>query len=184
MATVASRAGVSSALLHYHFETRDKLFAEVLEQSLRRLGIAGLDDAELLELPPPLRVATMIWSCLPSSPELRRDWLLWHELWGQAIRDAEHSGLAIELYREIDDWFAVAIRAGVESGDFVTVVDPYEVGRLALALCDGLGQRVISADPAVSLELALDLVSRQVGHLLGTQLPAPVQSTVAARQEG
>jgi len=178
MATVAAEAGVSSALLHYHFETRANLFATVLDTSMQRLGLADIDDEQLHQLAPPQRLATMIWSCLPTSPELERDWLLWHELWGQAIRDTEHAATAIKLYRQIDQWLAGAIAEGVAQGDFTAGADPMEIAAVALALCDGLGLRVIFADPVMPLERAYQLVAGEVGRQLGVQLPAPVLSVL------
>src|SRR4051812_24009805 len=45
MATIAREAGVSTALLHYHFDTKERLFAEVLAYSYERS--AELDQAAL-----------------------------------------------------------------------------------------------------------------------------------------
>lgn len=170
MTMVAHAAGVSNALLHYHFDTRENLFSTVMRRSMQRLGMADLDEAGLQRLPPPERLCRMLISCLPSSPELRHDWLLWHELWSHALRDPELGKLAVELYAEMDEWLAGAIRDGIASGDFASDVGPLVTARAALALCDGFGLRVIMRDPAVPLEVAVTEVLEGVGRRVGATL--------------
>src|ERR1700755_76756 len=57
MAGIAKAAGVSTGLLHYHFDTKERLFAEVLVWSDKRSSVvdqeAGRDDGRR----PPERLA-------------------------------------------------------------------------------------------------------------------------------
>jgi len=64
--------------------------------------------------------------CLPLDESSERDWVLWVELWLRAVRHPELRPVAEELYRRMRDWFADAIAAGVEDGEFKRC-DPEEV---------------------------------------------------------
>jgi AcrR family transcriptional regulator len=46
MRMVAERAGVSTALLHYHFDTREKLFTEAMTHSFAHTALDVERDAE------------------------------------------------------------------------------------------------------------------------------------------
>ena len=98
IARIAMDAGVSTALVHYHFESRDALLAEALDYSY-----AHADDSRTAggELPPGRshaeRLESMLDQCLPSTPELRDDWVLWVELWLRAVRHEELRPFAAEL---------------------------------------------------------------------------------------
>jgi AcrR family transcriptional regulator len=171
IARIAMAAGVSSSLVHYHFATREALLAEALEYSYEQVGLARTD--------PPIRasshaqqLALMVEQCLPSTPELERDWVLWVELWLRAVRHHELRPVAEELYARMRDWFVAAIRAGVADGEFARC-DSEEVADRALALIDGFGIRTLLGDRAVPLERSRRAVgavlARDLG--IGEQLP-------------
>ncbi|KJY24178.1 TetR family transcriptional regulator, partial [Streptomyces sp. NRRL S-444] len=46
MRKVAEHAGVSKALLHYHFDTREKLFAEAMTHSFAQTGTDTEDGGD------------------------------------------------------------------------------------------------------------------------------------------
>ncbi len=60
----------------------------------------------------------MIDQCLPSTPSLEEDWVLWVELWLRAIRHPELRPVAEELYAKLRTWFAAEIEAGVRADEF------------------------------------------------------------------
>jgi AcrR family transcriptional regulator len=172
IARIATDAGVSSALVHYHFATREALLAEALEYSYGAVGDARTADARPDAASHAQRVARMVDQCLPGTPELERDWVLWVELWLRAVRHDELRPVAEELYARMRDWFATAIRAGVHDGEFARC-DAEEVADRALALIDGFGIRTLLGDAAVPLDrarLAVGAVlARDLG--IGGQLP-------------
>ena len=86
------RRGVSSALVHYHFETREALLAEALDYSYAHAGDARIaGDEDLPAASHAERLRSMIEQCLPTTPALAEDWVLWVELWLRAVR---HPGAA------------------------------------------------------------------------------------------
>jgi AcrR family transcriptional regulator len=157
VARIASAAGVSTALVHYHFETREALLGEALRHSYARAATArtslragaGASAARLL--------ARMIDHCLPVPGRLEREWVLWVELWLRAVRHPGLQDVAHELYQRLHEWFAGVIEAGVTRGEF-EVDDVAATTDLLLAAIDGAGVRVLAGDPSLPLERARALV--------------------------
>jgi AcrR family transcriptional regulator len=151
IARIAMDAGVSTSLVHYHFETRDALLEQALEYSYElagdvRLGPegegGGMDSAE--------RLAAMLDQCLPYPGLLERDWILWVELWLRAVRHPEMRPTAAGLYERMRGWFADALRDGVERGELEAGLDADRIADRILALADGYGVRVLFGDMDVA----------------------------------
>jgi AcrR family transcriptional regulator len=156
IARIAMDARVSTALVHYHFATREALLAEALEHSYETVG-----DVPELSGDPVTRLKAMIDQCLPLPGELERDWVLWVELWLRAVRHPELRPTAAKLYARMKAWFLAAI----EEGDF-GVADPGPIVDRTLALIDGLGVRALLGDPEMPLERA----RAEVWHALAGDL--------------
>jgi AcrR family transcriptional regulator len=127
IARVAMDAGVSTSLVHYHFETREALLAEALEYSYERAGDVRIGEGEG-------GLADMVDQLLPYPGSLERDWILWVELWLRAVRHPELRPTAARLYDRMRTWLAEAME------------DADDAGRVAdriLALADGYGVRVL-----------------------------------------
>jgi AcrR family transcriptional regulator len=166
IARIAVEAGVSPALVHYHFATRDALLAEALDYSYAHAGDARISSGELPADSHAARLQSMIEQCLPVTPSLERDWVLWVELWLRAVRSPELRPVAEELYGRLHAWFAREIAAGVADGEFARC-DPDEVADRTLALIDGYGIRTLIGDPAIPLERAQRSVSAALARELG-----------------
>jgi AcrR family transcriptional regulator len=172
IARIAMAAGVSTSLVHYHFATREALLAEALEYSYGQVGDSRTAGAQPPSSSHAQHLARMVEQCLPSTPELERDWVLWVELWLRAVRHHELRPVAQELYARMRAWFVAAIRAGVRDGEFARC-DPEAVADHALAVIDGFGIRALLGDH----EMTLDRARRSIGAVLardlglGEQLP-------------
>jgi AcrR family transcriptional regulator len=149
IARIAMDAGVSTSLVHYHFETREALLEQALEYSFELAGDVRIGEEEGDAPNHTSKLAAMVDQCLPYPVELERDWILWVELWLRAVRHAELRPTAARLYARMRRWFAEAIAAGVEAGEFDPSVDPERVADRALALCDGYGVRALLGDLSV-----------------------------------
>ncbi len=171
MRIVAERAEVSSALLHYHFENREKLFLAALRFSFEHTGADDRTEPPA-DYPRTWLLARIIDACLPVTPELRRDFLLWQELWLRGSRDAESRALAGDLYLELREWAGSTIRDGIGSGEFVAC-EVTEVTDLLLALADGFGIRLILDDRHVTLNQARAQIWSVIGRELGITRPFP-----------
>ena len=150
IARIAMDAGVSTALVHYHFATREALLAEALEYSFERAGdVRTTGTGE--------RLRDMIEQCLPLPGAQEQDWVLWVELWLRAVRHPELRPTAARLYARMHDWLREAIEDAVAAGELV-VDDPARTADRVLALIDGFGIRALLGDPAVSVDRVRDEV--------------------------
>jgi len=166
IARIAIDAHVSPSLIHYHFATREALLAEALDYSYTRAGDARISTGELAGRSHAERLDSMIAQCLPWTPALEQDWVLWVELWLRAVRHNELADVAADLYARLHEWFAVEIAAGLADGEFAQC-DPDQIADHALALIDGYGIRALIGDRAVPLRSAHDAVSSWLARELG-----------------
>jgi AcrR family transcriptional regulator len=146
IARIAMDAGVSTSLVHYHFETREALLEQALDYSFELAGDVRIGDDEGDVPDHTRRLAAMVDQCLPHPGQLERDWILWVELWLRAVRHPELRPTAARLYARMRTWFAEAIAAGAEAGEFNPSADPERVADCVLALCDGYGVRALLGD--------------------------------------
>ncbi len=173
MASIARTAGVSAGLLHYHFDTKELLFGEVLtyshaasaELNERAMASAGHGPAE--------RLSSFLDRCLPSDEQREHEWLLWQELALLCIRDPHLAKVGADLYEDLYVTVADIVSEGVAAGVFRTTLDPRALAETAVALTDGLGGRVLARDPNLGLGEARTSIATTVGILVGHDGPLP-----------
>ncbi|MFD5427531.1 TetR/AcrR family transcriptional regulator [Streptomyces sp. NPDC127084] len=164
MRMVAEHAGVSTALLHYHFENREKLFTEAMTHSFAHTSTELERDAD--SVPASVILARILHSLLPTDPVLKEDWRLWQELWVRALRDEATQKFAVDLYDQLHTWVGTALRRGIDSGEFAGF-DVDATATLLLAMCDGFGIRLMIGDPRVTPDSALAAMWGAVAPALG-----------------
>lgn len=180
MAAIAKAAGVSTALLHYHFATKERLFEEVLRHSYESSTVLDQESLRGAGRTPAQRLAAYLDRCLPSDDELARDWLLWQELALMCLRQPDLAAVSADLYQGDHVRVAGIIRDGVDDGSFEPC-DADAVAQAAVALCDGLGTRVLSDDPRTTLADARRIVATTVGALVGSPVPLPMPGVSTRR---
>lgn len=177
MASIARTAGVSAGLLHYHFDTKELLFGEVLRYShevsaeLNQRAMAGAGEG------PAERLSSFLDRCLPSDEQRAAEWLLWQELALLCIRDPHLAKVGAELYEDLYVAVAEIVHEGVAAGVFDTVLDPRSVAETAIALTDGLGGRVLARDPHLGIAQARATIATTLGVLVGHDGPLPAPAT-------
>jgi AcrR family transcriptional regulator len=163
VARIAMDAGVSTALVHYHFATREALLAEALDHSFAQAGDLRTERGGGL-------LRAMVEQCLPLPGEQELEWVLWVELWLRAVRHPELRPTAAKLYARMRAWLMEAIEDGVSRGEFA----PCDAGVVAdrvLALIDGFGVRALLGDPEMPLERAREEVWAVLARDLGLEEP-------------
>jgi AcrR family transcriptional regulator len=163
IARIAMDAGVSTALVHYHFATREALLAEALEYSFEHAAdTRTVDSGELSSVE---RLRDMIEQCLPLPGPQERDWVLWVELWLRAVRHPELRPTAANLYARMHTWFVEALQ------EFDCDAD--RVADRILALLDGYGVRALLGDPNMPIERAREeiwlLVEQDLAYVTAHQ---------------
>jgi len=145
-ADVAAAAGVSQALVFYHFGTKERLlaqaFAYAAEQDLNRL------DAVIKSTATPLdKVRKILRWYAPTGSA--KSWSMWIDCWAESLRVPELEQVSRHLDLRWKDALTEVIEAGVDEGAF-DCDDPVGAAWRTIALIDGLAvqltvhQRVIS----------------------------------------
>jgi AcrR family transcriptional regulator len=179
MAGIAAAAGVSTALLHYHFATKEALFERVLRHSYESstlLDLAAMRDGGLGAAE---RLAAYLNRCIPSDDLLHRDLLLWQEFGAMSPRYPAMADVTSEMFQGDVDRVASIIRDGVGEGIFHDC-DAELVARAAVALCDGLNTRVLAGDPTTTLAESRHVIATVVADLLGADAPLPLEPPAGA----
>ena len=164
IARIAMDAGVSTSLVHYHFETREALLEQALEYSFELAGDVRIGEEEGDAPDHTRRLAAMVDQCLPYPGQLERDWILWVELWLRAVRHPELRPTAARLYARMHLWFAEAIAAGARPASSTAAPTPGAVADRVLALCDGFGVRALLG------EMPIERARAEVWAVLSSEL--------------
>ena len=180
MAGIAKAAGVSTGLLHYHFDTKERLFAAVLTYSHGVSSVLNREVVQRAGIRPAQRLSTFLDRCLPSDELLAHEWLLWQELALLCVRRPELAAVGAELYEDLYAAVATIVADGLAAGVFAPVMDVRTVAETAVALCDGLGARVLANDPRMGLDDARATLAATVGVLVGHDGPLPRPAPVPA----
>ncbi|HEX2356724.1 MAG TPA: TetR/AcrR family transcriptional regulator [Micromonosporaceae bacterium] len=164
-ADVAQAAGVSQALVFYHFSTKERLlaqaFAYAAEQDLARLDAVVNSSASPLE-----KFKKILRLYAPTGRS--KSWAMWIDGWSEALRVRELERVSRRLDLRWKEALTEVISAGVTDGTF-KCDDPSGAAWRINALIDGLAvqiavhQRVISRRQlaewvrlSAARELALD----------------------------
>jgi AcrR family transcriptional regulator len=174
MRMVAERARVSTAALHYHFDNREKLFAEALRYSFEHTG-RDVYQARSESDTATKRLARIISASLPTTESLRREWAMYQELWCRANREPQARALAIELNRAQQGWIEETLADGIASGEFKPCDTAAHAGLIS-SLCDGFGVQLMFGNPALSIDAARDAIWAQAVGVLGISDEFPEDS--------
>jgi AcrR family transcriptional regulator len=171
IARIAMDAGVSAALVHYHFDSREALLVEALEHSFQLAGDQRMAIAGDPAAPPETRLRALIDACLPETGAQRDDFLLWVELWLRAGRRPELAATAGRLYERLHYWVRDVVEDGAARGAFA-IADPARTTDRLLALIDGYGVRALMGDPGMPLARARAEIWAAAAAELGLGAPA------------
>lgn len=132
---IASEAGVSKALLLYHFGTKDTLLHAAMQWALERTA-----DRIRRRLDPGMTGAEAMTALIDAvflDAEANRDFLLFYvDLVEHTARVPEFGGLSNMLTEIINGLYAEVIEAGVRDGSF-QVADPHLAARHMRSLIEG-----------------------------------------------
>ncbi len=131
---VAATLGCSSALVFYHFETKDRLLADAFEHAvegdLRRLARAAATGRDPVDK---VRRILRLYAPQGAAP----GWTLQVEAWAEALRSPELRSTARRLDIRWKSALTAVIAHGVSAGCF-TCADPEASVYRLTALLDGL----------------------------------------------
>ena len=158
---VAELLGVSSALVFYHFGTKDALVADAFAYAVER-DLAGLGGAVEPEQEPVERLRRVLELYGPTGTA--SGWQLWIDAWALAQHDARIR----QVLHRLDGRWTEALRRvvddGVARGSF-TCGDPSATVARVSALLDGLSVAVL-----VYRTVTLEQLRRWVAEAVASEL--------------
>lgn len=164
MAAVAREAGVSNALLHYYFSTRDELIRQAFEYHDRRETIRSAQrGAQITD--PIERIRDVLVHELSDDAAVREGWLLWHEMQSLAMFNEDFRETIAGRARRWVEYVAGLIDEAQRFGVIGASVDNNAAALRLTAIVDGLGghveigsvtrdQALRTIDQALALEFA------------------------------
>jgi AcrR family transcriptional regulator len=160
---VAKAAGVSQALVFYHFSTKEalmsKAFEYAAEQDLARLQ-AVMDSHDL-----PLEKLRRLLKLL--APQGRsRSWLMWIDGWSEALRMPQLEQVSRRLDLRWKEALTEVIEAGVKEGAF-ECEDPFGAAWRIISLIDGLAVQLMVHDRVISRRQAFEWMRLATSRELG-----------------
>jgi AcrR family transcriptional regulator len=164
VADVAGALGVSTALVFYHFETKDRLlseaFAYAAERDLERLASIASSRATAAG-----RLGRILTFYGPS-PRPSQTWPLWIDAWAAALRIPELQEVSRRLDVHWKDTVAAVIAEGVATGEF-TCPDAGGAAWRITALLDGLAVQATvhrgTVSRATMMRWVHDTAARELG---------------------
>ena len=137
-ADVAQAAGVSQALVFYHFSTKERLLAQAFtyaaEQDLARLDTVTRSSATPLE-----RLKRILKLFAPTGGSSA--WAMWIDGWSESLRSPELERVSRKLDLRWKEALTEVIAAGVDDGTF-KCDDPNGASWRIHALIDGLAVQI------------------------------------------
>jgi AcrR family transcriptional regulator len=167
MASVADEAGVSKALVHYYFTTRQELLRNAFAFSEERWHAAV--TAELMGLPTgAAKVERMLLVSVEPDLPFSEQRALWNEVWSSLRSDDELRPLVERSYRAWLGRVVDLIEEGQADGSILASVEATPAGWRLAAAADGLDSLLYLG--LVDREQARDLMSSAIVRELGTRL--------------
>jgi AcrR family transcriptional regulator len=167
IADVAAEAGVSTALVHYYFATRDDLltrvFAFVDERADERATAALRPLATGLA-----RVERLLRVYLDDERVFRDSWLVWMEMQRTAVFEPHLREAVLDSQRAWVAQIAQHVDEGRADGSIPERVRAAEAAHRLAATLDGLGQQVVLG--GLERERAARLVRDAIALELGVTL--------------
>ncbi|MEU7000626.1 TetR family transcriptional regulator C-terminal domain-containing protein [Nonomuraea sp. NPDC046570] len=135
---IAREAGVSQALLFYHFESKDHLFAQAFAYAARR-DIEALAKLERSGGSALDRLRALLRLHSPTGSA--KSWRLWIDAWAESMRSTDLEETTRRLDLRWQEAFQAIVEDGVAAGQFVCP-DPEGTTWRLLSLSNGLAVQV------------------------------------------
>ncbi len=150
LSDVAKRAGVSSGMIHYYFDTKHDLlkaaFERYYEHSMQRrqwVMETGKGPLELLKL--------IVESYVPVEDETMEGWHVWSELWVEGLQEPDLQQLNEDFYGQWRRLVAGIIRDGQDAG-VIRDGSATELANMLIAMMDGLAIQVLLGSRSMTAE--------------------------------
>lgn len=154
MREVAEEAGVSKALIHYYFASRNDLLAAAYEFADHRARERVRSEVEGVESGA-TRLTRLLDLYLGDEASHREDWILWSELSSTAIFEEKLRPVMEATFARWSSWIDSLVRDAIDEGSIASPVDADDIALRIIGLTEGLG-----------LLVTRDLISREAARVV------------------
>ncbi len=161
---VAKQLGVSSSLIHYHFDSKEQLLAEAFAHYARK-DLAAM-EAEIQAVPTALEQLDRIIQDYVPEGSGDMEWMLWIDAWGEALRNPLMRTISQELDEHSAQQVIRVIEHGVSTNEFVCA-DPQGAALRLTALIDGLAVQFAAHTSVIARDQVIDSVRRLAAMEVG-----------------
>jgi len=163
---IARAAGLSTAIVHYYFATKDDaLFAAMKWQNeretIRRAAIVAGDAPAVVKL------VRFLEESMPPRGFARDEALIRFDLWGKAMRDATYAAVLRPLREEWRRQIATLIDEGVANDELRLRAPGAQVLEELTAVLDGYSLQYVLGYRWMSAERLWELLAEYAAHHLG-----------------
>ncbi len=163
---IAREAGVSSAIIHYYYKSKDEVLLAALqwanEHTSRWLGELREETGDHMVL-----LRRVLEMTVPFEGVLHDEYVLWIETWARVRLHPELLADCVAMSARWTGFVQKTIEDGTQAGVFHPVAPPDELAQRIVALSDGLSFRSAIGYSGMHVqrvrELLLSFVAEQVG---------------------
>lgn len=177
IADVAAECGTTSAVVRNHFGTKDELLHAALLWTQER-GASHLRALLRSEHDPRLRLEGLLEIALPTTDEIRDEYLLWLDAWARSRGGRRFD--EDEIFSAWHEAVVEVVRQGEVAGVFELTCSAEDFGDAFVAFVDGLSFKVVEHYEEMPLHRAQELL----GHWVDVQLGLGPRAAQARRRAG
>lgn len=138
---IANAAGVSKALLHYHYGSRRELILAAFEYSDDRAVAAVADAPKSTTGREQLQEMLLAWAS--DDVEMQRHWIIWAEMWRWSMFEPELRAAVAERHGRFIASIIDRIRLGKADGSIGKDVHTEQAAQRLAACSDSFGDQAV-----------------------------------------
>lgn len=169
VADIAHAAGVSTAIIHYYFKTKDEVFLAALKWAADIFETRVIEVLET-EKDHLARVRKLVDIAVPENDVLYDEYRLWLDVYAMGRLEPRLFDECTVLSASWMNCIATVVEEGARAGVFRPIAPASEIAHRVVNLLDGLSFRLVVGYAGVSAEFVRTLMSRFLAEQLGVPL--------------
>jgi len=166
VADIAREAGVSPAVVHYHFTTKDAVLMEAARW-VERETIAERDAIVHADSPATIKLGEFLEQQRLRHDLSRQEIILYIGLWGRAMRSPDYRAASTRSRHKWRAYFARMLRQGLDEHAFHLRSSLDDTVERLTAFLDGITIQVLVGHPWLDEERAAQLIFDQFSYETG-----------------
>jgi len=163
---IAREAGVSSAVVHYYFRSKDEVLLSAMQWASEQLQKTL--DWILADSPDPLTQLRLILSVsAPVTEALRDEYVLWLDFWSLVRIDTKYLPECLAMSASWKSIVLDVLQRGAEQGVFRPAVPVEDIAQMYVSLSESFAYRCVIGYDDMPVTRALELLAAFLADQLG-----------------